>query len=315
MANSTRQAAIATFGSVNVDVCGFCARLPKPGETAPGQRYTIALGGKGANQAAAVARLGGQSQMIGRAGNDMFGAMVRDRLDALAVGRKHLIFSDNASTGVALINVDARGENCIVVIGGANMAVDQALVNHSAATLRAAPVLLVQLEVPLAPVLAAASLTRGGGGLVILDPAPAPSGGLSADVLRAVDFVTPNETETEALVGVRPLTVSDAERAASLLVAKGAKVAIIKMGRRGAYFHGGDVRAFVPPFAVNAVNSVGAGDCFNGALAVALARGEELPKAVRFAAACGALATVGPGGADSAPTLAAVESLLQSQPS
>jgi ribokinase len=315
MANSTPQAAIATFGSVNVDVCGFCTRLPKPGETAPGQRYTIALGGKGANQAAAVARLGGQSQMIGRAGNDMFGAMIRDRLDALAVGRDHLIFADNASTGIALISVDAHGENCIVVIGGANMIVDQALVDHSAATLRLAPVLLTQLEVPLAPVLAAAALTRAGGGLVILDPAPAPSDGLSSDVLRGVDIVTPNETETETLVGIRPQTTSDAEKAARLLAARGAPIVIIKMGSRGAYFHSRNIQGFVPPFAVKAVNSVGAGDCFNGALAVALARGDELPRAVRFAAACGALATLGPGGAGSAPTLAAVEDLLQIQPS
>jgi ribokinase len=258
--------------------------------------------------------LGGKSQMIGRAGNDFFGAMVRDRLDALAVGRDHLIFADNASTGVALICVDARGENCIVVIGGANMAVDQALVNHSATTLRAAPALLVQLEVPLAPVLAAAALVKSGGGLVILDPAPVPSGGLSSDVLCAVDIVTPNETETEALVGVRPQTISDAKKAASLLVARGAPIAIIKMGSRGAYFHSGKVQGFIPPFVVKAVNSVGAGDCFNGALAVALARGDELPNAVRFAAACGALATLGPGGAGSAPTMAAVEALLQSQP-
>jgi len=315
MPTSAARRAIATFGSVNVDVSGFCQRLPRPGETVPGQRYTIALGGKGANQAVAVARLGGQSQMIGRAGNDTFGALARHRLDALGVGREHLIFADNVSTGVALISVDARGENCIVVIGGANMTVDQALVDHSAETLRLAPVLLLQLEVPLAPVLAAAALTRAGGGRVILDPAPAPSGGLSSEALRAADIVTPNETETEALVGVRPQTASDAATAADLLVALGAPAAIIKMGSHGAYFRGRNAQGFVPPFAVEAINSVGAGDCFNGALAVALARGDELPKAVRFAAACGALATLGPGGAGSAPTLAAVEAFLESQPS
>jgi ribokinase len=130
-----------------------------------------------------------------------------------------------------------------------------------------------------------------------------------------VDIVTPNETETETLVGIRPQTTSDAEKAARLLAARGAPIVIIKMGSRGAYFHSRNIQGFVPPFAVKAVNSVGAGDCFNGALAVALARGDELPRAVRFAAACGALATLGPGGAGSAPTLAAVEDLLQIQPS
>jgi ribokinase len=119
-----------------------------------------------------------------------------------------LIFADIASAGVALIGVDAHGENCAVVVGGANMAVDHALVDHSATMLRLAPVLLMQLEVPLAPALAAAALTRAGGGVVILDPAPAPSDGLPSDVLRAVDIVTPNETETEALAGVRPQTTS-----------------------------------------------------------------------------------------------------------
>jgi ribokinase len=175
MPNPAVRAVIATFGGVNVDVPGFCQRLPRPGETVPGRCHTIALGGKVANQVAAVARLGGQSLTIGRAGNATFGARARDRLDALGVGREHPIFADNVSTGVALISVDARGENCIVVIGGANMTVDQALVDHSAEAPRLAPVLLLQLEVPLAPVLAAAALTRAGGGRVILDPAPAPS--------------------------------------------------------------------------------------------------------------------------------------------
>lgn len=304
---------IATFGSVNTDISGFCDHLPRPGETVLGRSYSIALGGKGANQAVAVARLGGQSQMVGRAGQDTFGLLIRSRLDALGVGRDHLLFTEGASTGVALISVDTHAENCIVVISGANMAVDQELVDHAAETLRRASVLLLQLEVPLAPNLAAAALTRAGGGLVILDPAPAPSGGLPPEIFRAVDIVTPNETETEALVGIKPETVPDAAKAAGLLVSRGATTAIVKMGRHGAYFRGKDAEGFVPPFAVEAVNSVGAGDSFNGGLAVALARGDELPKAVRFAAACGALATLGAGSAESAPTLAVVENLLKRQ--
>ena len=307
--------AIAVFGSVNADVSGFCDHLPRPGETVLGTRYSIALGGKGANQAAAVARLAYPVEMIGRVGDDSFGAMVRTSLEAFGVLHDHLLMTKGTATGGALISVDAHAENCIVAVGGTNAAVDQAVVDHAAATLRRAPILLMQLEVPLVADLAAAAQTRGDGGLVILDPAPAPAGGLSPDVLRAADIVTPNETETEVLVGIRPRSAADAARAAELLTSRGVESAVIKMGRHGVYFRGKGAEGLVPPFTVNAVNSVGAGDCFNGGLAVALARGDQLPAAVRFAAACGALAAAGPGGAASAPTLSAVEALLERQPS
>lgn len=306
---------IAVLGSVNADVSGFCDHLPRPGETVLGTRYSIALGGKGANQAAAVARLGYRVEMIGRVGDDAFGAMVRAGLDAFGVGHDHLLITKGTATGLALISVDAHAENCIVVVGGANAEVDQAVVDNAAAPLRQAPILLMQLEIPLIADLTAAAQTRENGGLVILDPAPAPAGGLSPDVLRAVDIVTPNETETEILVGIRPQSAADAARAAELLMSRGVASAVIKMGRHGVYFRGKGAEGLVPPFTVKAVNSVGAGDTFNGGLAVALARGDELPAAVRFAAACGALAATGPGGAASAPTLSAVEELLERQPS
>ena len=131
--------AIAVFGSVNADVSGFCDRLPRPGETVLGTRYSIALGGKGANQAAAVARLAHPVEMIGRVGDDSFGAMVRTSLEAFGVLCNHLLITEGAATGVALISVDVRAENCIVAVGGANAAVDQAVVDHAATTLQRAP--------------------------------------------------------------------------------------------------------------------------------------------------------------------------------
>src|SRR5262249_21617727 len=127
--------AIAVFGSVNVDVTGFCDRLPRPGETVPGTRYSIALGGKGANQAAAIARLGHPVQMIGAIGDDSFGVTARTGLDALSVGCKHLLIAEGAHTGVALINVDAHAENSIVVIAGANATVGEAAIDHAASSL------------------------------------------------------------------------------------------------------------------------------------------------------------------------------------
>ena len=308
---SSSPRAIAVLGSVNADVTGFCDRLPRPGETVPGTRYSIALGGKGANQAAAVAHLGHPVQMVGATGDDDFGAMARTRLGALGVGLEYLVIAKGVSTGVALINVDAHAENSIVVIPGANATVGGEVVDRAATILKEAPVLLIQLEVPLATGLAAAAMVRQHGGSVILDPAPAPSGGLSSEVLSAVDIVTPNETETEALVGLRPENTADAAKAAGLLRSRGVATAVIKLGKRGAYFQGRDAEGFVPPFSVKAINSVGAGDTFNGGLGFALARGWDLPKAVRFAAACGALATTGRGGAEAAPNLAAVEALLK----
>ncbi len=302
---------VVTCGSVNVDVTAFCDRLPRPGETVLGNGCTISLGGKGANQAAAAARLGARSVLVGRTGADAFGALARERLARLGVELELLATDGQAPTGVAVIDVDSHAENCIVVVGGANLTVSPADVERAAAMLRCARALLLQLEIPLAASLAAAAIARAAQGWVILDPAPAPAGGLGDDVLRAADLVTPNETETEALVGIRPTTAAGAAAAAGRLLARGAPGAIVKMGAQGVFFRDRHGEGFVPPFPVTAVNSVGAGDCFNGGLAVALARGEALPAAVRYAAACGALATTGPGGAASAPTAAAVERLLR----
>ncbi|MDE2094534.1 MAG: ribokinase [Burkholderiales bacterium] len=309
--SASEQPLIAVFGSVNIDVTAWCDRLPRPGETVSGRAYSMSLGGKGANQAVAVARLGLRSVLIGRTGADDFGRLARDRLTALGVGLDHLHSSPDLASGVAVISVDAQAENCIVVIGGANLAVDATLAQQAAQPLRAARVLLLQLEVPLPAALAAAGLTRAAGGLVILDPAPAPAGGLPDEALHGVDVVTPNETETEAIVGVRPTGPTEAAQAAARLIARGVPTAVIKMGAAGVYFRGPNGEGFVAPFPVHAVNSVGAGDSFNGGLAAALARGASMADAVRFAAACGALATTGPGGAASAPTLAAVEALLR----
>ena len=303
---------VATCGSVNIDVTAFSERLPRPGETIHGERYTMSLGGKGANQAAAVARLGARSLFIGRTGVDAFGDLARARLGEIGVDLAHLAADPVAATGIAVIAVDSRAENSIIVIGGANMRVDRADVEKARPALAAARVLLLQLEIPMATALAAAAAMRAAGGLVVFDPAPAPAGGLQTDVFHLADVITPNETETEILVGTKPVMPAEAAEAAGRLLALGARAAVIKMGARGVFYRDASGEGFVPPFAVKAINTVGAGDCFNGGLAVALARGEPLGQAVRFAAACGALATTGPGGAASAPTLAAVEKLLRS---
>jgi ribokinase len=275
-----------------------------------GTRSSISLGGKGANQAAAVARLGARSIFVGRTGQDGFGTLARSRLADFGVDVEHLTAQAESTTGMAVISVNQEGENCIVVVGGANSLLDRSDVNRVKTILASARVLLLQLETPLAASLAAAAGVRTAGGIVILDPAPAPAGGLPGEAMRTIDVITPNETETQALVGIRPTTSAEAAEAASRLLALGVPAAVVKMGSHGVFFRNAEAGGFVPPFPVHSINSVGAGDCFNGGLAVALARGDGFADAIRFAAACGALATTGPGAADSAPTMAAVHRLM-----
>jgi len=302
---------IVVFGSVNIDITTYGERLPRPGESMLGQRYAIGQGGKGANQAVAAARLGAPVQFAGRVGADALGGLARQLLDAGGVSTENLMVDPTRPTGVAVINViDVTGENAITFIGGANMGLDLGDAARVAPLLGNAQVLLLQLEVPLASSLAAAERVRAGGGTVILDPAPVPAEGLADDVLRRVDFLTPNEIETETLVGIRPTSTAAAAAAAGRLTERGLAVAIVKMGAHGVYFRGRGSEGFVPAFAVKAVDTVAAGDCFNGGLAFALLRGDDLPSAVRFAAACGALSTTRPGASASAPKLPEVEALL-----
>lgn len=301
---------ITVFGSVNVDVVAYAERLPSPGETVHGSGYAIGLGGKGANQAVAVARLGGMVELAGRTGIDAFGTLARDRLTQAGVATTHLQADPENPTGIAVIGVDAKAENSITVIGGANMAIDHTDVSRVAPRLRNTRVLLLQLEVPLNPALEAAALVRQAGGLIILDPAPAPSHGLADSVWRRVDVMTPNETETQALVGIRPTDETTATRAARAMIERGVSYAVVKMGAAGVVWHDGQESGFVPAFPVNAIDTVAAGDCFNGGLAHALEQGAPLKDAVCFAAACGALATTKRGASDAAPTAAEVAALM-----
>ncbi|MEX2200573.1 MAG: PfkB family carbohydrate kinase, partial [Dongiaceae bacterium] len=254
--------------------------------------------------------LGQRVSAFSRVGNDAFATTALDTLESFGVATAQIRRDEKAATGIALIGVDREGENTIVVIGGANMALDISDLERARAPLAGTKVLLTQREIPPSVSLLAAERARAAGAIVVHDPAPAPSDGLRDEELRAFDIVTPNESETEALVGFRPDNAADAQRAGRALIARGVRSAIVKLGAGGVHVVGPDCDLFVPPFRVKSVDSVGAGDSFNGGLADALARGLGLPAAVRFAAACGALATTRYGAAASAPTRAAVESLL-----
>lgn len=305
--------AIAVFGSINIDLTTYSAELPRPGETLHGERYAIGLGGKGCNQAVAASKLGAPTDLIGRIGKDGFGDTARSALRRLGVSTDGILVDPGSDTGVAVIGVDAKAENCITVIGGANMAIELSDVTRMRAAFERADVLLLQMEIPLDAGLAAADIVRQNGGRVILDPAPAPKGGLDSSVLRRIDIITPNETETEILTGLRPADAEEAAKAANRIRENGAPVAVIKLGADGVYYQSGEEDGFVPPFKVESVDSVAAGDCFNGGLAHALADGQTLGEAVRFAAACGALSTTKAGASDSAPSMAEVATLLATQ--
>jgi len=302
---------VAVFGSINMDIVAYLERLPRPGETLHGQAYKFGLGGKGANQAVAARRLGGEVQLIGRLGADDLASAAERELAASGLDLSHLRRDTEGATGIALINVGQSGENSISVIGGSNLRLDASDVSRSLAVLERTRVLLLQLEVPLAASLAAAAVVRAHGGMVVLDPAPAPEQGLEDYVLQAVDILTPNEVETGMLLGRRPETLEQGLEAARALRRRGVATAIVKLGARGLALSSPEAEAMIPAFQVAAVDTVAAGDCFNGGLAHALARGQPIVEAARFAAACGALSTTRQGAAAAAPSLSEVEALLR----
>ncbi|MHB8628467.1 MAG: ribokinase [Aggregatilineales bacterium] len=299
---------IVVFGSINIDLVSRTPHLPAPGETVQGHSFTTTPGGKGANQAVACARLGALTRMIGRVGDDTFRLLLIDNLrangvDAIGVGR-----SARMSSGVAVIAVDDSAENNIIIVPGANGTIDQSDLARLNEALHGASTLMLQLEIGMEYVVAAAQLAQQHKVPVILDPAPAYP--LPDELYRMVDILTPNETEATLLVGYPVTEPADIERAAQQLLAFGLRAVVIKLGSRGAYWSDGATSEFVPAFKVKAIDTVGAGDAFNGGLAVALSEGHDLSSAVRWAAAAGALATTKRGAQESMPMRRELEQLL-----
>ena len=304
---------VCVFGSINMDVTAYMERLPRPGETLHGHEYKLGLGGKGANQAVAARKLGSDVRFICRLGSDDFAKPARRELAAHGVDLTLVRRDDAGATGIAIINVGEGGENCISLIGGSNLAMDDSDVERGREALAAADVLLLQLEVPLAASLKAAALVRAHGGTVILDPAPAPKGGLSPDVLRAVDIITPNESEAGLILGWQPSGLEDGLKAARELRSRGVATAVVKLGAKGLAVASEGLETVLPAFKVTPIDTVAAGDSFNGGLAHALERKMPLDQALRFAAACGALSTTKKGASAAAPTRAEVEAFLAAQ--
>ncbi len=300
--------AIAVLGGVNMDLVTYSSRFPGPGETIAGRRFLTYPGGKGANQAVAVARLGGRAAMIGRVGDDLFGPQLIDALQTAGVDTSRIAIAPNQTSGIAVINIDSAAQNRIIQILGANETCGQPEAAAVADAMQQASVLLLQLEVT--PELSArvARAASAAGKTVILDPGPVRP--FPPEMYRACSIITPNETEAEALVGFPVTAPTDALRAARILLGRGVKTAIVKLGSQGAVYADSSGAGHQPPFPVTAIDTVAAGDAFNAALAVSLAEGDSLPVAVRFACAAGALAVTAAGALDSMPTRAAVDALL-----
>ncbi len=297
---------IVVVGSSNTDMIVQADRLPLPGETVLGGDLAIAPGGKGANQAVAAARLGAAVTFVARVGQDMFGREAVENFHREGLDIRYLAQDPQAPSGVALIIVGPGGQNIIAVAPGANRRLTPADVEAARPAFAQARAVLLQLEIPIETVLAAAQAGRAAGATVILNPAPAPSRPLPVALFEAVDILTPNETEAAVLTGKQ-----EPEEAAAALLARGVGTVIVTLGAEGALVAtGSDHMRRIPGFRVKAVDATAAGDAFNGGLAVALARGEPLDAAVRYAHAVAALSVTRLGAQPSLPTAAEVEAFL-----
>ncbi len=275
------------------------AGIPRPGETVLGGSFSMAAGGKGANQAVAAARAGGKVVLIARVGEDYFGERAIKNFVADQIDVGFIVKDKETPSGVALIFVDDKGENSIAVAAGANARLSKADVELCRDIIAAAGILLMQLETPLETVEAAAEIASAGGVKVILNPAPARK--LPIELLRHAAILTPNESEAEVLTGIHISDDASACKAADALQAKGVGTVIITLGSRGALLADGSVRQIVAGFPVHAVDTTGAGDVFNGALAVAISEGKALAQAVPFACAAAAISVTRLGAQPSIP--------------
>jgi ribokinase len=291
--------AIVVVGSANTDLVVRVASLPRPGETVIGGTFASVGGGKGANQAVAAARAGGRTTFIAKVGADAMGEAAVAAFEADGIDTRFVTRDAATPSGVALILVDDRGENSIAVAPGANDRLLPADIDRARDAIEAADILLIQLEIPLETVRHAVAVAHAAGVRVILNPAPARP--LGAGLLAQVAILTPNETEAEVLSGLRVTEEVSAAAAASRLRAAGPHSAVITLGGRGAFVADAAASVHVPGYEVTPVDTVAAGDVFNGCLAVAIAEGRGLVDAVRFANAAAAIAVTRHGAQASAP--------------
>jgi ribokinase len=302
---STRRP-IVVVGSINIDLVSVAEKIPAAGETLIGTAFQIHPGGKGANQAVAVARLGYPVRMIGRLGNDNFGSQLRANMQAVGVDCTAVAISEEP-TGVATILVSSSGENCIVVTPGANARVSPADLEANLPIIRDAGIVLAQLEIPMETVECLAALCKREGVQLILDPAPARD--LPSEIFPHLAWITPNESEA-LFYARRSGTNCDAtppKEIALELLASGCRGVLLKLGSRGAFLATDQCAAMIPAIPVTPIDSTAAGDAFNGAFATGLMLGKSPRESAKFAAAVAAISVTRRGAQPSMPTMAEVE--------
>lgn len=274
---------IVVIGSCNTDMVIKVHHLPLPGETIIGYDFMTNQGGKGANQAVAVARMGGDTAFIARLGDDGFGRNSLALLKKEGIDTEYVNFTEGVSTGVAMIPVDEKGENSIIVASGANAMLSEADIDAAKELIANASIVLMQLETPIPTLMQAAKIAHEAGVKVVLNPAPFPKEPLPAEFLQNVDLIIPNETEITGMTGVEINSKDTIKKAMLRICEIGVKNVVLTAGGAGAYLLENDELVNVPTFKTNVVDTTAAGDTFCGSLCVALSRGESLNDAVRFA--------------------------------
>lgn len=306
---------ICVIGSLNIDLVATVERFPKPGETITGKDFSTFTGGKGANQAVALGRLGANVEMIGKVGDDFYGRKYLKVLEDNGVKTRGIGIEAGVSTGVALIEVESSGNNRIVVIPGANGKVDIEFINDKMNYILENDIFLFQLEIPLDTVeycikkIKETQQTSGREKIVILDPAPAIQ--IKDELLKCVDYITPNETEIEILTGIKITNQDNIKKAAYILLDRGVKTVIAKAGGKGAYIVERNKFFHAPAPKVNVVDTTAAGDSFNAGFAFSLSQDKELEEAIRFSNAVASLSVTAKGAQEAMPTIKQVQDFIK----
>ena len=295
---------ICVIGSLNMDLVVNVDKMPKPGQTIIGSNFKEVPGGKGANQAVAMARLNGNVSMIGKVGEDGFGqtlinALKNDKVDTT------YIKTTKGATGVALITVDNNAQNSIVVSPGANFEVKEEDIDNNIEAIKNSDIVVLQLETPLNTIKYALKKSKELNKYTILNPAPAVK--LDDEIIKNVDLLTPNETELEIISGVNIETEEDIQKAAQIMIEKGVKELIVTLGSKGSLYINKEKSIFKKAYKVQAVDTTAAGDSYTAALAVALSKDQSIEEAMDFASKVGALSVLKEGAQSSLPTLEDVE--------
>lgn len=291
---------ICVVGSSNIDLINYSPRMPKWGETLRGTSFQMGFGGKGANQAVMAAKLGGDVVMVTKLGHDMFGENTIKNYQANGIDTQHVLFTDQASSGVAPITVDPDGHNAIVIVPGANDLLSPQEIEAARPVIASAKVLVCQLEILVESTLAALRIAREAGVTTIFNPAPARTD-LPEEIYGLSDIFCPNESETELLTGMPVDTREQVEKAARSLLARGAKNVILTLGARGSLLVNPQETTYVPATPVKAVDTTGAGDAFVGSLAYFLAAGKPLTEAMHRANIVASISVQKPGTQTSFP--------------